>query len=78
MKITIESTSRIVQVQGDNGGLIPARVWEGHTDSGIAVHCLLTRIAALKTEDLSQFEAELVEQRPPTAIAEAFPARMVL
>jgi hypothetical protein len=74
MRITIENTSRVIEING-----VPARVWEGKTDSGIAVHCAITRIAVHKTDDASQFEAELVETKPPSAAAlECFPLRMVL
>jgi hypothetical protein len=72
MKITIESTTKIVQVNG-----VDARIWEGHTDSGIPVHCLVTRIAVAKDADASQFEREL--QRPPSPVIDGvYPARMVL
>lgn len=73
MKIIIESTSHVVEVNG-----VPGRMWEGTTDTGIAVQCLITRIAVLKTDDCEQFEKELKEQKPPTAVALAFPARMIL
>jgi hypothetical protein len=74
MQITIENTSRTVEVNG-----VPARIWEGKTASGIAVQVLVTRIAVLtETEnDFSQFEAELEETKPPSAV-QAFPLRMVL
>jgi hypothetical protein len=77
MKIEIESTSRIVQVE-NNGASVPCRVWEGRTESGIEVQCLIVRIAASKDADLSQFERELEEQRPPSAAVQAFPLRMIL
>lgn len=74
MKITIESTEKIVELSG-----VPARIWEGHTENGIAVHCFVTRIAVVKTEDdASQFEAELKACRVPSADVEAYPLRMVL
>lgn len=73
MKITIESTARIVNASG-----IDCRVWEGVTERGIKVQCLIPRIAALKDQDLSQFEAELQEKKAPSADAEAFPLRMIL
>jgi hypothetical protein len=60
MKIIIESTTKIVEING-----VPARVWEGKTDSGIEVHCFITRIAVDKKADASQFEKELSECRPP-------------
>ncbi len=78
MKITIESTTAIVTI---NDG-IQCRVWEGHTESGIKVEVLIPRIAARKGQDLSQFEAELQEQAPPSADAlfplGAFPLRLIL
>ena len=74
MKITIESTSKVVELNG-----VPARIWEGRTASGIPVHCFVTRIAVHKSEDASQFEAELKEQRPPSAeVDAAYPLRLVL
>lgn len=73
MKITIESTTKIVTADG-----VPCRVWEGATESGIQVACLIPRIAAPATEELKEFEAELEEQRTPSPLAEVFPARMIL
>jgi len=83
MKITIESTTKIVrvvvnQVTGLPDIGIDCRVWEGLTERGVKVQCLIPRIAALAGEDLSQFEAELQEQRPPSAKVQAFPLRMIL
>ena len=77
MKITIHSTSRIVEVSKGEAS-IPARVWEGETDSGIKVQCLVTRIAASQTDNLAQFEAELKEQRAPSAEVQAFPLSLIL
>ena len=73
MRITIESTSKMVELNG-----VPARIWEGRTESGIPVHCFVTRIMALKTENLEQFERELTEQKPPSADVQVYPLRMVL
>ena len=73
MRITIESTSKIVNANG-----IDCRIWEGFTERGIKVECLIPRIAARADQDLSQFEAELQECREPSAYAQAFPTRMVL
>lgn len=77
MKITIESTETIIQLEMPRGS-VPARLWVGQTESGIAVQCLVTRIAALKTEDLKQFDSELAEKPAPTPDVVAFPLRMVL
>ncbi|HJW59784.1 MAG TPA: hypothetical protein VJ931_09150 [Actinomycetota bacterium] len=71
----LESTTKVVEVNG-----VPARVWEGETDSGIPVAALITRIAVDREEDTSQFDAELAECRPPVSAAavEAWPMRLVL
>ncbi len=73
MKLTLENTSKIVQLNG-----IPARVWEGHTDSGVPVHAFISRVAVKNDQDHSQFERELQECRTPSADVEALPARLVL
>ena len=74
MKITIESTSKIVHLNG-----IPTRVWEGHSGSGIKVHCYIARVAIDKDEPRSEeFEKELLETAPPSAEILALPSRMVL
>lgn len=74
MKIAIESTSKIVTINGIDG-----RIWEGHTESGIPVHCFITRIAVHDTEDASEFERELQECRAPSALVDVtYPARLIL
>ena len=74
MKITIESTTRTVDVNG-----VPARVWEGQTESGIPVAVMVTRIAVPPGHDVAQFERELIECAPPTALGTGpWPTRMVL
>lgn len=72
MEITIRSTTQIVTANG-----IECRVWAGHTASGIAVECLIPRIAVAKDQDTTQFEAELQEHDPPRVVT-AFPLRLVL
>jgi hypothetical protein len=73
MKITIESTGRIVNLEG-----IDCRLWEGTTERGVKIECLIPRVAARDDQDLSQFEAELKEQRAPSFRESAFPLRMLL
>jgi hypothetical protein len=73
MKISIESTAKIVTVNG-----VPARIWEGRTESGIPVHAYVTRIAVAYEQDDSQFERELQEHRPPSVDVAAIPSRLVL
>ena len=79
MKIAIESTPRVIAVKAsDKSDPVLCRVWEGVTSSGIKVQVLVPRIAALATEDLTRFDAELLETRAPSAEVEAFPLRMIL
>lgn len=73
MKITVESTTKTVTVNG-----VQARIWEGQTDSGIPVHCYVTRVAVHEGQDCAQFEKELRECRQPSADVQAIPMRLVL
>ena len=73
MKITIESTTKVVVV--DN---VTCRVWEGETERGVKIHCFIPRICAKDDQDLSQFEAELQEQRPLSPEIAAIPLRLIL
>ena len=73
MKIEIESTEKIVELNG-----VPARVWDGKTSSGIPVHCFVTRISPQTHDNIEQFEQELQEQKPPTPEIEAYSLRMIL
>lgn len=73
MKITIESTSKTVELNG-----VPARIWEGTTESGIKVHCFVTRIAAPADADLSQFDRELQEHAAPSNAMCVYPLRMLI
>lgn len=75
MKITIESTSKIVELNG-----IPARIWEGQTKSGIKVHCFVTRVAIDQDElRVSEFEKELQKTRTPSPELEKYyPSKLIL
>lgn len=74
MKITIENTSKIVELNG-----LPARIWEGETESGIKVHCYITRIAIDKDEPRAeQFEKELQSVKAPSAEVISIPLRLLL
>ena len=74
MKVTLESTSQIVNASG-----IDRRVWEGVTEHGVRVIALIPRLAVKNGQDVSQFEAELKETRAPSFEArEAYPLRMIL
>jgi len=58
MKVTLENTSRIVYLNG-----LPARIWEGSTESGVRVHAFITRIAVPNNapEEQERFACELKE-----------------
>ena len=73
MKMTIESTTKLVRVNG-----VPARIWEGSTQSGIVVHCYVTRVAVPEGEDQAEFQRELQQHAAPSADVEAIPLRVVL
>lgn len=76
MKVSAESTEKIVELTAH--GPIPARVWEAMTDGGVECFLFVTRVMVRKGQDLSQFEAELNEQRVPTAEIQAIPLRLIL
>ncbi len=79
MKATIESTSKIVHLSGPDFNGVPARVWEGETETGIKVHFYVTRVAVDKTEtNVGQFEKELSEQQAPSPEVAVLPLRMIL
>jgi hypothetical protein len=60
MKVTIESTKEVVDIDG-----VQTRLWKGTTDTGIVVHCFIHRISPQRHDQLEQFEAELIEQPKP-------------
>ena len=74
MKITIESTSKIVQLNG-----VPARLWEGETESGIKVHCFITRVGVDKDDPrIGEFEKDLEEHSVPSPAIQSYPARLII
>lgn len=73
MKVELESTTKIVHLNG-----VPARVWEGKTDSGIPVHAFVTRVAVDRDEDCQQFEEELEEHAAPSPEIQKYDPRMIL
>jgi hypothetical protein len=79
MKLTIESTDQIVTVVDEKTRhSIPARVWEGKTESGIRCFLYVTRIMVHEDDDNSQFERELQEHRKPSFEFGAIPLRMII
>ncbi len=77
MKVTLESTSKTVTLDG-----VPARVWEGTTEGGIPCFAFITRIAPAQADPpaelCAEFERDLAEQRAPSPDMAAIPGRMVL
>jgi hypothetical protein len=73
MKITIESTTKIVTLNG-----IECRIWEGATERGVKLHAYIPRVAVRDDLDTSQFEAELREHAAPTAEILAIPLRLLI
>lgn len=80
MNIQVHSTSKVVTFE-INGAKVPARIWEGATESGIPVHCFITRLApTIPVDDPRQeeFQTELSEQAAPSADLAVYPLRMIL
>ncbi len=73
MKITIESTDKIVELNG-----VPARIWEGTTKAGIPMHAYITRVAVREDADADEFERELAEQKKPSEAVQGIPLSMIL
>jgi hypothetical protein len=79
MKITLESTTKLVTLDVD-GASVPARIWEGVTEGGIAVHCYVTFICVRSDDDTTAFEREFVERHPrlPSPDLAGIPLRLIL
>ncbi len=84
MKITIESTTKIVTLV-QAGSKIEARVWQGKTESGIPVQCFITRISPEIPKDdpridelTVQFTNELTRRADPRPTVEAIPLRVII
>ena len=78
MRVTLESTDKIVELKTPTG-VVPARLWEGTTEGGVACHAFVTRIAVSHTADASEFERDLQEHRPVSKeLATVYDARLIL
>lgn len=76
MKLTLENTTKIIEFNG-----LPARVWEGTTETGIKVHAFITRVAVDQNEPpevIDLFRRELQEMKAPSPEVEAIPLRMII
>jgi hypothetical protein len=77
MQVQLESTTKIVHLK-INGVSVPARIWQGHTATGIPCHAFVTRIAVAADQDTTEFDRELAEQAAPTPEVLAIPLRLIL
>lgn len=77
MKLQLESTTKTVELVV-NGVSVPARIWEGTTESGIPVHAFITRVAVKPDQPLEQFELELKSCCAPSREVESYPLRLIL
>lgn len=78
MKITIESTDKMIEIRnGRSGHFCQGRLWEGKTESGIPIQCVIIRVATPGQENQEQFVKELRECRPPEQ-EQAFSLRLVI
>ncbi len=73
MKITVESTTKIVEVNGT-----PARIWQGTTAAGIPITALITSVAVDREQDQAEFDADLTEHAAPTVAVGHWPAVMLI
>lgn len=73
MKVTLESTTKIVTING-----VPARIWEGRTAGGVECHAYITRIAVARNDDATEFERDLQEHTPPSENVRAIPMSMII
>lgn len=78
MKVTLESTERIVELIMPDGSKVLARLWQGHTANGVECHAYITRIAVARHLDASEFDRDLQEHAPARADVAAIPTRLVL
>lgn len=82
MKITIESTNKMVELLPEGGRpAVKARIWQGETDTGIKVHCYVAMIAHdenAPAEVHAKFTEEFGKNVEPRAELRAIPLRMIL
>ena len=72
MKLTIESTTKIVTLNG-----VPSRVWEGHTESGTPVIVFIARVMVADGHT-AEFDAALEACKAPSPDVQAIPVRLIL
>ena len=72
MKMTLESTDQIVDLNG-----VKCRVWEGTSERGTQVFAFVAQVAVDKDTggDPAELVQDLQENKPPTIV---WPLRMIL
>lgn len=85
MRITIESTPKIVELVLGNNTRVPARIWQGESEDGIPVQVFVTRIAPEIPENhvriaelTAEFEKDLQRCAEPRPTIEAIPLRLII
>lgn len=85
MKVTLESTTKIVKLLARQGAEpVPARVWEGRTEGGIPVFAFITRIAPaipeaeLTADQDAEFQRDLQQTKAPSPAVQAIDMRLIL
>jgi len=51
MEVILRNTTKVITLNG-----VGARIWEGHTSTGIPVHAFITNIAVRADHDATEFE----------------------
>ena len=69
MKLNIQSTERLVKVVTSEGE-VPARVFEGETDSGLKVTVLVNRVSCYKYHSEEEERALIAELKSHQAESE--------
>lgn len=65
MKVTLEPTSKIVDVNG-----VRCRIWQGHTERGVPIHAHIALVGVARDQDASELDAALREVSAPRAEGE--------
>lgn len=81
MKINLENTEKIVDLRLPDGNVVPARVWQGRTESGIEIHAFITRVAVAEGQNeqvYAEFERDLRECHKARPDVAAIPLRLIL
>ena len=73
MKLTIESTTQLTEIDG-----VPVRLWKGITEQGTACLVFVHRLAVAPEADAEEFAAELVSTTTPAEAFHTVPLVVVL